>query len=96
MELKPYLKYKSTGVEWIGEVPERWEVKKLKFVASVQPSNVDKKSEPNEIPVLLCNYMDVYKNVFIDSSLKFIYPDYSAISIINRTTVRNKPQLPIV
>ena|GEM_PF-5360286 len=29
--MKPYPKYKDSGVEWIGEVPEEWEVGKLKF-----------------------------------------------------------------
>lgn len=28
-ELKPYPKYKDSGVEWIGEVPEEWETVKL-------------------------------------------------------------------
>jgi hypothetical protein len=27
MNLKPYPKYKDSGIEWIGEIPERWEVK---------------------------------------------------------------------
>jgi type I restriction enzyme, S subunit len=27
---KPYQAYKSSGVEWIGEIPEGWEVRKLK------------------------------------------------------------------
>ncbi len=29
--MKPYPKYKDSGVEWIGEVPEGWEFSKLKF-----------------------------------------------------------------
>ena len=28
---KPYPAYKDSGVEWLGEVPEGWEVKRLKF-----------------------------------------------------------------
>lgn len=68
----PYSKYKESRVNWIGNIPSHWEVKKLKYVALVQPSNVDKKSIEGEIPVLLCNYMDVYKNEFIDNSLKFM------------------------
>jgi len=32
--LRPYLKYKDSGVEWLGEVPEHWEVKRLKALAS--------------------------------------------------------------
>ncbi len=30
MKLKPYLKYKDSGIQWIGEIPEEWEVKKVK------------------------------------------------------------------
>lgn len=32
---KKYEKYKPSGVEWLGEIPTHWEVKKLKFVAEV-------------------------------------------------------------
>ena len=32
---KPYLKYKDSGVEWIGEVPEHWAVMQLKRAASI-------------------------------------------------------------
>lgn len=32
---KPYLKYKDSGVEWIGEVPEHWTVMQLKRAASI-------------------------------------------------------------
>ena len=40
---RPYPAYKDSGVEWVGEFPAHWEVKRLKTVASVQLSNVDKK-----------------------------------------------------
>ena len=30
---KPYPKYKDSGVEWLGVVPEEWEVRKLKYFA---------------------------------------------------------------
>lgn len=36
MKLKPYPKYKDPGIEWLGEVPEGWEVKKLKYVAEIE------------------------------------------------------------
>jgi len=29
--MKRYKKYKDSGVQWIGEIPEAWEVKKLKY-----------------------------------------------------------------
>ncbi|MFI4035977.1 restriction endonuclease subunit S [Klebsiella quasipneumoniae] len=33
--LNPYVPMKDSGVEWLGEVPEHWEVKKLKHVAHI-------------------------------------------------------------
>lgn len=33
---KPYPAYKDSGVEWLGRVPEHWEVRKLKWLASLQ------------------------------------------------------------
>ena len=29
---KPYPAYKDSGVEWLGKVPEHWEVKRLKSI----------------------------------------------------------------
>ena len=63
---------KDSEIEWIGEIPKHWEVQRLKDLANIQNSNVDKKSHLNEIPIKLCNYVDVYKNDFIDSSLDFM------------------------
>ncbi|MCX6581560.1 MAG: restriction endonuclease subunit S [Candidatus Aminicenantes bacterium] len=31
MNRKPYPQYKPSGVEWLGDVPEHWEVKRLKY-----------------------------------------------------------------
>lgn len=33
---KPYPAYKDSGVEWLGRVPEHWQVRRLKFIATVQ------------------------------------------------------------
>jgi type I restriction enzyme, S subunit len=63
---------KDSGIIWIGEVPEHWEFKRLKDLSIIQNSNVDKKSIPSEIDIRLCNYVDVYKNEFINSSLDFM------------------------
>ncbi|MDW7774503.1 MAG: restriction endonuclease subunit S [Desulfobulbaceae bacterium] len=70
--MKRYPQYKNSGVEWLGEVPEWWEVKKLKYLADAFPSNIDKKSKDGEEAVWLCNYVDVYKNEFITSDLSFM------------------------
>ena len=70
--LNPDVKMKDSGIEWIGEIPEHWEIEKLKNISQVKPSNVDKKSKDNEPPVLLCNYTDVYNNEFITMNLDFM------------------------
>lgn len=34
--MKPYLKYEDSGIEWIGEIPEHWEVLKIKRLSVVK------------------------------------------------------------
>ena len=72
MSLKPYPKYKDSGVAWLGDVPEHWNVKRLKYVCNVFPSNVDKKSYDDGIPVRLCNYTDVYYNETINEQMELM------------------------
>jgi len=69
---KPYPAYKDSGVEWLGEIPAHWEVKRLKVLASVQLSNVDKKSVEGQEAVRLCNYTDVYYNEQIAPDMDFM------------------------
>ncbi|AGW13151.1 restriction endonuclease subunit S [Megalodesulfovibrio gigas] len=33
----PYPRYKDSGVEWLGDVPEGWEVKRLRFISRINP-----------------------------------------------------------
>ena len=37
---------KDSGVEWLGEIPANWEVKKLKYVAEIITGNTPPKSDP--------------------------------------------------
>ena len=63
--LDPDVGMKPSSVEWIGEIPKHWEINRLKYVAKILPSNVDKHIYPDEIQVKLCNYTDVYYNDYI-------------------------------
>lgn len=67
-----YPAYRDSGVEWLGEVPDGWEVRRLKEVCRVFPSNVDKHTVEGETPVLLCNYTDVYYREVITRDLDFM------------------------
>jgi type I restriction enzyme S subunit len=70
--LDPAAKLKPSGVEWLGDVPEHWDVKSLKYIAGVQFSNVDKHTLEGEVSVRLCNYTDVYYNERIVADLPFM------------------------
>ena len=70
--MKHYPEYKESGVEWIREIPSHWRVKRLKYIAKIVASYVDKHINPDEIQVNLCNYTDVYYHEKIDSSIDFM------------------------
>ena len=58
---------KDSGVEWLGEIPEHWEVKKLKHIADISFSSVDRHEYNDELKVSICHYPDAYKNDKINS-----------------------------
>ena len=78
---KPYPKYKDSGVEWIGDVPEGWEVKRLRHISEFKNSSVDKKTYEGQAAVGLCNYTDVYYNEFITKDLPFMQATASPAEI---------------
>ncbi len=49
-----------------------WPTRKLRDIADILVSNVDKKSYAAETPVRLCNYMDVYTNDYITKKIDFM------------------------
>ena len=65
MKLAPYPKYKPSGVEWLGDVPAHWEVKRIKSIATYRVSNVDKVAVDDEVQIRLVNYTDVYHHDYI-------------------------------
>ena len=85
--LGPYPDYRDSGVEWLGEIPTHWEVRRLKSFATVQLSNVDKKSQEDQDPVRLSNYVDVYYNERIDDGIDFM-PATATTEQIRRFSLR--------
>jgi type I restriction enzyme S subunit len=54
--LDPNARMKDSGVEWLGEVPEGWEVKRLRFIVRLNPSKselseVDRDTEVSFLPM---------------------------------------------
>ena len=70
--LMPYPSYRESGVPWLGKVPAHWEVRRLRTVAEMRVSNVDKLTNENECAVSLCNYTDVYNNERIRAGMDFM------------------------
>jgi type I restriction enzyme S subunit len=70
--LKPYPKMKDSGVPWLGRVPEHWNIQRIRDVATMLVSNVDKHSHEGELPVRLCNYVDVYRHDVIRPEMAFM------------------------
>lgn len=47
--LNPYVKMKDSGIEWIGEVPEHWEVKRLKNVVECNAKSLGENTPKDSI-----------------------------------------------
>ncbi|HMM81143.1 MAG TPA: restriction endonuclease subunit S [Pyrinomonadaceae bacterium] len=47
MSVPPYPKYKPSGVEWLGDVPEHWSGKPLKEVATHNDDVLDERTDPD-------------------------------------------------
>ena len=63
---------RDSGVRRLGKVPAHWNVRRLRNIAEMRISNVDKHTKEGERPVRLCNYVDVYKNDRIRSGMNFM------------------------
>ena len=44
--LDPNAKMKPSGIEWLGDITEHWEVKKLKYVVSLNDETLNEKTNP--------------------------------------------------
>ncbi len=62
----------DNDAKWWGQLPNEWRMVKLKHIALLQLSNVDKHTIEGQESVELCNYTDVYKNERITSAIPFM------------------------
>jgi len=56
----------------MSEYPSDWEITNLGNLATIKASNVDKKTKQGQKEISLCNYMDVFKNPVVSSTLAFM------------------------
>ena len=64
----------NPGYKWtkLGWIPEEWQYTQLGDVYKIIVSPVDKKTKPDELPVKLCNYTDVYYKNWINQQTDFM------------------------
>ena len=73
-DIDPNPKLKPSGVEWLGGVPEHWEIDALcRVTTDIRASNVDKHFRSTEIAVKVCNYVNVYYNESIDTQINYMH-----------------------
>lgn len=62
----------STAQAYYPTLPNQWREERLVDIADLRTSNVDKKNHEGELPVSLCNYVDVYYNDKITADINFM------------------------
>src|ERR1035437_4202870 len=65
--INQYEKYKNIDLNWLNAIPTQWSIVKLKFLADIKFSSVDRHEYKDEIPVSVCHYPQAYKNEKINS-----------------------------
>jgi type I restriction enzyme S subunit len=75
-KLKKYSSYKESGVEWLGEIPQKWNIEKIKYNATIFSGNSISDHQKSN-----------YENISLDSipyvSTKDLDMDYSTIDYDN-------------
>ena len=81
MSFPRYLKYKPSGVEWLGEVPEGWEVKPLRSVFKFSKGLTITKDDLRDEGVCCVNYGEIHSKYGFRLNPKFhplrcVEPEY--------------------
>ena len=83
MNRKPYPEYKESGVQWLGQVPGHWEVKRLKMSARLTDKKVEA-DEENPVPYIGMENIEPWSGKLLQ-----INPDVVPSGIANRFSRRN-------
>lgn len=62
-------KMKGSGIEWIGKIPEHWQVKRLRYVARCQ-NGISKSAEYFGTGFPFVSYGDVYRNIELPDTVE--------------------------
>jgi len=73
-KLEKYSAYKDSGVEWLGEIPEHWNIVRLGTLGNFTASGIDKYIINSESLVKIINFTDIYSrtNLTLDSKINYM------------------------
>lgn len=72
--IDPNAKKKDSGIEWLGEVPEHWDVTKVKFTGSIK-YGLGEPPEKLEGGLPFIRATDIYRGIINSDKLQYINPD---------------------
>ncbi|PQQ65932.1 hypothetical protein [Acetivibrio saccincola] len=80
---KRYERYKDSGVEWIGEIPEEWGIIKLKFLSTIfkakNPKELIDEWREELLPYLSMEYLRNSR----DTLTFYAYPEKNLVTVNN-------------
>ncbi len=82
-ELRPYPAYRNSGVDWLGDIPVNWRLAKLKHVADLRASSVDRNQREGEVNIRFLGTDSVYHVSEIRDALKLETASVSTKEIHN-------------
>ncbi len=72
MTLSTYPKYKPSGVEWLGDVPHEWEVRRLKFAVTCNDETLPETTDPDyEIEYVDISSVNLAEGIVSTEKLEF-------------------------
>lgn len=77
---------KDSGIDWVGEIPQKWKISKLKYMVEIKDGTHDTPDyiEPGEdtVPLITGRFLDYNKNIILyDEANHISYCDYKKINI---------------
>ena len=72
--MRSYPHYRDSGVEWLGEVPEHWEAKRLRLVASTNDDTLSESEDPLR-PIAYVDIGSVDSTIGITETEEMVFED---------------------
>ncbi|MEB3311991.1 MAG: restriction endonuclease subunit S [Snowella sp.] len=69
-----YEKYKDSGVEWLGEIPEHWNISRIKFIGNIK-YGLGEPPEKLEDGLPIIRATDIYRGIIDGSKVQKVNPD---------------------